>query len=194
MSTTLNLGVREEITEVMPEVGNITDSDLREKTTDMLTEAPEYFWTAPASKYHHPEEHQYRHGLWLHTKRVCTVLDRIVDSMVEQGHVTDTDAALSAAILHDTYKYGRPPTEVDTSTSDHDLTAGNVAFQYGLPPKVVGAIKTHNGSWYAGPSPSNTLEQTVHIADMVASDPNVDIAVLDPHPILQDQFPRVSER
>jgi hypothetical protein len=38
------------------------------------------------------------------------------------------------------------------------------------------------------------LEQMVHIADLHASDEDVRIAVKDSHPILKEQFPRVSER
>lgn len=187
----------DEAVERFPELSDIKDERLREATVGVVREFPDYFWTAPASSRHHPPEHRQRHGLWLHTKRVCTAFERMAESMVKQGHLewADIDQGRAACILHDMYKYGIPPTSVDGTVNDHDQLAANWLDEHTqLPDGVIGAVEAHNGAWYQGKVPTSHLEQIVHIADMNASDENVRIAVKDPHPILEDQFPRVSER
>lgn len=182
----------------MPEVMDIRDDDLRAEVVSCLIECvPEYFWTAPASSSHHPPEHRARHGLWVHTKRVCTTFERLAPSMVNQNHLSwgDIDHGRAACILHDTFKFGEPPTDVGDTTKRHDVIAAEY-YDDGmvLPEAVLGAIEAHNGPWYAGKPPETHLEQIVHIADMMASDENAHVAVKDPHPTLRDQFPRLEER
>jgi len=187
----------EEALERLPEISDIKDDTLREQVLQVVQEFPDYFWTAPASQSHHPPEHQARHGLWLHTKRVCTAFERLAPSMVNQGFMEwqDVDYGRAACILHDMFKYGMPPTSVDGTADDHDIIAASWLRDHTqLPDEVCGAVEAHNGPWYQGRPPKTHLEQMVHIADMVASDENGRIAVKDPHPILREQFPRVSER
>jgi hypothetical protein len=188
---------RDEAVRRFAEVNDIKDDTLREMVIGTIQSFPSYFWTAPASTRHHPAEHRQRHGLWIHTKRVCTAFERTAKSMVTQGHLewSDIDNGRAACILHDMYKYGIPPTSVTTTVKDHDVIAAEwLADHTQLPADVIGCVEAHNGSWYAGKSPETHLEQMVHIADLHASDENVRIAVKDPHPILKNQFPRVSER
>lgn len=188
---------REEAVRRFPEVEDIQDEELREQVIETVREFPDYFWTAPASSHHHPPEHQSRHGLWLHTKRVCTAFERFAQSMVKQGHLewSDIDKGRAACVLHDMFKYGVPPTPIDSTVSDHDKLASSWLEDHtDLPDDVLGAVEAHNGPWYAGKNPTSHLEQIVHIADLAASDENARIAVKDPHPILEDQFPRVEER
>lgn len=181
----------------LPEVEDIRDDTLREQTIQVIREFPDYFWTAPASNSHHPPEHQTRHGLWLHTKRVCTAFERLAPSMVQQGFMEwqDVDYGRAACLLHDMFKFGVPPTDAGSVTSDHDVAAADWLREHtDLPSEVIGAVEAHNGAWYEGRRPQTHLEQMVHIADMMASDENVSIAIEEPHPALEDQFPRVSER
>jgi hypothetical protein len=188
---------REEAIKRFPEVESIKDETLREAVIGVVREFPDYFWTAPASKKHHAPEHQARHGLWLHTKRVCTAFERLANSYVKQGKLEwqDIDHGRAACILHDMYKYGMPPTSVDGTVNDHDVLAANWLSDHALIPEAtVGAVEAHNGPWYQGKVPETELEQAVHMADMTASDENVRIAVEDPHPVLVEAFPRVSER
>ena len=188
---------REEAVRRFPEVEDIRDEELREAVIQVIREFPDYFWTAPASSHHHPPEHQARHGLWLHTKRVCTAFERLASSMVKQGHLEweDIDKGRAACILHDMYKYGIPPTSVDSTANDHDKQAANwLSAHTDLPDEVIGAVEAHNGPWYAGKRPTTHLEQMVHMADLHGSDENSRVAVKDPHEVLQDAFPRVNER
>jgi hypothetical protein len=188
---------REEATRRFPEVEAIRDEELREQVIQVIRDFPDYFWTAPASSHHHPPEHQARHGLWLHTKRVCTAFERTAKSMVKQGHLDweDVDKGRAACILHDMYKYGVPPTSVDGTENDHDKLAANWLSEHtSLDSDVIGAVEAHNGPYYAGKVPKSHLEQMVHIADLHASDESVRIAVKDPHPVLDEAFPRVSSR
>lgn len=189
---------RDEAKRRFPEVEDIQDEGLRAKVVSVVQQFPEYFWTAPASKRHHPVEHQARHGLWLHTKRVCTTFERIAPSMVKQGHVTwdDIDKGRAGCILHDCLKFGEPPTNVKDTQGDHDVQAAEWLHRLDvdIPETVLDCVEAHNGPWYAGSPPRSHIEQTVHIADMNASDQNIRVAVKDPHPILEEQFPRVGVR
>lgn len=188
---------RSEAIEWFPEVDDIDDERLREQTIGAIQQMPEYFFTVPAASSYHPEQHQSRHGLVLHTKRVVTVLERFAPSMVSQGHMSwqDVDYARAACILHDSHKYGKPPTNCNGTRNDHDVIAAEwIRYQTQLPDEVAGAVESHNGPWYRGSPPTSHLEQVVHMSDMVASDPNVDVAIKDPHETLQQRFPTVSTR
>lgn len=188
---------RDEAVRRFPELTEIRDDTLREMVTGVVQEMPDYFWTAPASTRHHPPEHKQRHGLWLHTKRVCTKWERQTTSMVKQGHFDweDADYGRAACILHDMFKYGLPPTSVSGTVNNHDSLASEWLTEHTeLPQPVIDAVDQHNGPWYTGDMPKSHLAQMVHVADLHASDENSRIAVKDPHPILKDQFPRVSER
>lgn len=188
---------REEALRRFPEADDIENEELREQVIQTIRQFPDYFWTAPAASKHHAPEHRQRHGLWLHTKRVCTVMERLAQSMVKQGHLSweEVDYARAACILHDMYKYGIPPTSVDSTVKDHDVTAADWLRDHTkIPDEVCGAVEAHNGPWYVGHPPSSHLEQIVHIADMVGSDENIRVAVKEPHPVLREQFARVSYR
>ena len=181
----------------LPEIDDISSDDIRDETVFALLEGPDYFWTAAAASKYHPREHRQRHGLVLHTKRVVTAFERTADSIVKQGHLTreEVDMGRAACLLHDLFKYGEPPTSVQNTTKDHDVVAANwLAANTELPSAVIGAVESHNGPYYVGKSPTSHLEQMVHVADMTASDTNMDVAVKDLNETLADQFPRVSQR
>jgi hypothetical protein len=188
---------REEAINRYPEVMDIRNETLRETTIGVIREMPDYHWTAPASTRHHPPEHRQRHGLWLHVKRVCTKFERQATSMVKQGHLEwkDVDYGRAACILHDMFKYGVPPTSVDGTVNNHDTLAADwLSDHTQLPDEVIDAVEQHNGPWYTGDMPDSHLAQMVHVADLHGSDENSRVAVKDPHPVLEDQFPRVGER
>lgn len=188
---------RDEAVRRFPEIDDIRDDTISEAVIGVVQEFPDYFWTAPAATRNHAPEHRQRHGLWLHTKRVVTVFERFSTSMVKQDHLDwfDVDCGRAACILHDMFKYGEPPTSVDGTNDSHDVIAANWLDTHAeLPDEVVGAVEAHNGPWYHGKPPSNHLEQVVHMADMTASCEQVRVAVKDPHPVLEEQFSRVSDR
>lgn len=188
---------REEALRRFPEIKDIRDDELQEQAIEIVQEIPHYFWTAAAASKHHPPEHRSRHGLWLHTKRVVTAFERVAPSMVNQGFFEwyDVDCGRAACILHDMFKYGEPPSAANDTTNDHGLAAAEFLDTHDiqLPDEVIGAVEAHNGPWYKGSAPRTNLEQMVHMADMVASAENIRVGVKDPHPVLKERFPRVSE-
>lgn len=188
----------EGVREWLPEVTDIETDEVRGATIDALLDVPAYFWSAPAAKYHHPPDHRGRHGLVLHVKRVCTKFERMTDSMTMQGHLSDTDIdhGRAACLLHDCFKYGSPPTAVDSTVSNHDVIAAQWAdTETSVPDGVVAAINQHMGPWGSGANPTSHLAQMVHIADLHASDENSgNIAIKEPNDILQQKFPTVPSR
>ena len=90
------------------------------------------------------------------------------------------DIAHAAAVLHDQRKAGEDGEETQ---SDHDWWMGGVVRQESeLGETVARAIEEHMGAWGDGPDPSSTLAELVHVADMVASDDNVEISLPGPVP------------
>lgn len=188
---------RDEAIHRLPEITDIKDEELREMTIGVVRNFPDYFWTAPAATRYHPPEHRQRHGLWLHTKRACTTFERMTTSMTKQGHLSweDVDYGRAACLLHEMFKFGLPPTSVQTPVNNGDILAANwLRDNTELPNEIADAVEAHGGPWYRGMVPQSHLSQMVHIADLHASDTNNHVAVKDPHPILQEAFPRVDER
>ena len=188
---------REEVLSWLPEIEDINDEELCEQVLGVFLEIPNYFWHAPAASRHHPPEHRARHGLVLHTKRVCTAFERVAKSMVKQNHLTwaDIDEGRAACLLHDTFKYGMPPTAVDNTSSSHDVIAANFLRENTqLSDAICDAVESHSGPWYRGKVPTTHLEQMVHMADLAASDENAQYAVKDMNVTLKEKFPRVNER
>ena len=164
----------------MPSLQLIENDAIREETRRLTRYAPDYFWTRPGSTagYHNAHEH----GLWAHTLKLSTVIERLADSYTERGLLRsdDVDRAHAIAILHDQRKAGEDGEETQ---SDHDWWMGGVVRQESdLGETVARAIESHMGAWGDGPDPSSTLAELVHVADMVASDDNVDIALPAPVP------------
>ena len=83
-------------------------------------------------------------------------------------------------MLHDQRKGGADGEETQ---SDHDWWMGGVVRQETeLGETVARAIESHMGPWYEGPEPSSTLDELVHVADMIASDDNAEISLPGPVP------------
>jgi len=165
----------------MPSLDLIENDEIREETRKLTMFAPAYFWERPGSTagYHNAHDH----GLWAHTLKLSTVIERLADSYTERGLLRkplDVDRAHAAAILHDQRKAGEDGEETQ---SDHDWWMGGVVRQESeLGEAVARAVESHMGAWGDGPDPSSTLAELVHVADMVASDDNVEIALPAPVP------------
>ena len=165
----------------MPSLDLIENDAIRSETAHLTRYAPAYFWERPGSTagYHNAHEH----GLWAHTLKLSTVIERLADSYTERGLLRkplDVDRAHAAAILHDQRKAG---VDGEETQSDHDWWMGDVVRQGSeLGETVARAIEGHMGPWYEGPEPSSTLDELVHVADMIASDDNAEIALPAPVP------------
>jgi len=181
---TATLDLRE-VRRRIPTLSLIGDPDVRKQTAQITAAAPEYFWQVPASKhsFHHPICREER-GLWVHTLMLSTVIDRLADSYVEQGRLTEheIDLAHAAAILHDQRKNGPATNPSETSTSNHDNQMARVVYSSTLPEAVGDAIASHMGPWYDGPEPESDLDELVHTADMVASTETITPAIAAPIP------------
>lgn len=177
----------------------VEDVDLRARTVEAIAAFPAYFWTAPAtsSDRYHNQYARGERGLWIHVAMAATALERVVDSHVEQGRLSDrqADLARAAVLLHDGRKFGDRWRQGQSADRDHDLRMADVVRRRGFPEPVAQAIASHMGPWYDGPQPSTPLEQVVHQADMVASARHVTPAVYDPPAELleaQPDLPRCS--
>ena len=176
----------DEIHRRLPTLALIDDPDVREETADLAARAPSYFWEVPASRstYHHPLCRG-RHGLWIHTLQLSTVIERLADSVVGRGELSplEIDLARAAAILHDMRKNGPPSDAADSSVSDHDLRmASEIRTESELDERVADAVASHMGPWYDGPTPSTPLEELVHTADMIASTATIAVSIQGPIP------------
>ncbi|WP_337653216.1 HD domain-containing protein [Halomontanus rarus] len=175
----------EEVQRRLPTLELIDDPRTKAVTTRLSQTAPDYFWEVPASasNYHHPACRGHR-GLWAHTLMLSTVIDRLADSYVGQGLITEheVDYAHAAAILHDQRKNGDPANPSETSVSDHDIRMAEVVAESALDDAIAAAIGTHMGCWYDGPEPESNLDQLVHTADMVASTESITPGIQGPIP------------
>jgi len=160
-----------------PAVTKIMNGDVYTATLEALIEhVPEYFYEAPAASsydFHNPYACGER-GLWIHTLMVATAYERLADSYVCQGLITELEAdyGRAAVLLHDLRKYGEEY-HCQSALKNHDLLAAKlVRDETDLPDQVADAIATHMGPWYDGPEPETPLQQLVHQADMAASTKN----------------------
>lgn len=141
-----------------------------------LDHCPKYFWNVPASNSYHQEDVRGAKGLWLHSCKAATVYEELKDSYVEMGLITEyeLDCGRAAILLHDLFKRGLPGESGEalngSAVCDHDVVAAEYLKSHTeLPREVISCVDTHNGPWYEGGSPSNSLEGLHHSADMIAS-------------------------
>lgn len=186
----------EELVRRFPEVNDIRDPDIQQEVEKVLChDLPEYFWKVPASstgKYH-PKDHNQEHGLWIHTKRAFTAFERLARSYDNQGKISryEQDCGRAAILLHDMFKYGKPPERQEHTISDHDVLAARfLERNTDLPEEVIGCVASHNGpsGWGEGKAPETELEQIHHLADMIASDSNGYFKIKQPAEELQDRL------
>jgi hypothetical protein len=182
-----------------PEVELINDTALRAETIDALRRStPDYFWEMPAStsgKYHNPFTRM-GHGLHIHVKMTLTVYERIVDSWVQLGRISEyeADCGRAALLLHDVLKAGHTYEDGDHSVENHDVLAATwLRHNTELPTEVIDAVAAHNGPWMVGPEPDSELSLLVHTCDMVASDANVTAGVFKPDERLVEKYPSLPQ-
>lgn len=170
-------------------VALIPHPQLRKLTDRVLTEAPTAFWQAPAStsgKYH-PAECRQRGGLVKHTRAVFVIAKAM---MAAFGYTEKEDrysVVLAGALLHDSHKV--LTTEAHT-TFEHPLLAaaviGEQADEMRLPQAVVAelqhVVSAHMGRWNTSrhsdtklPLPESETALILHLADLIASRPQVHV-------------------
>lgn len=166
-------------------VSQIPHEAFRKLTERALENAPEAFWTAPAStsgKYH-PSDSLGKGGLVRHTRKVF----RLTLDLLNMRGIDPSDVwysiALSAALLHDSWKV---TPDSDHSVFEHPILAAEavnellpeyceeIPYREGM--LLCQAIRSHMGRWttskyssYTLPEPLSTLDFIVHTADYLAS-------------------------
>lgn len=183
---------QQELLRRLPEIKLIENLELQEQVIDIfLNHCPDYFWEIPASssgKYHQTDAVG-EMGLWLHTKRTFTALERLGRTFVYQGKITEKelDYARASILLHDIFKQGRERT--GHTVKDHDRIASEyLSRNTELPQPVIECVDSHNGGWCKGKDPENDLEQLHHLADMMGSDRNQIAKVYKPCEEIREVF------
>ena len=163
----------------LPALELIGSDHIREATCEISSFAPQYFWTRAGSTSGYHNAHQ--HGLWAHTLKLSTVIERLADSYTERNLIReeDIDRVHAAAILHDQRKAGM---DGDETRRDHDLRMGQLVADEMGDTIVARLVEEHMGPWYQGPPPQSPRAELLHQADMVASDDNCDIDLPGPVP------------
>lgn len=163
----------------------LQDADIRETTLQMLGNAPDYFWTAPASstgKYH-PAFAQGEGGLVRHTLAAVTVAISLFQAKaLYDFNSLEKDIIIAALLLHDTCKYGYPEKQ-EYTVFEHPMLVSclydkaNIQTEEGTKiADLMVAIYSHMGCWNINrdgrmmmPEPKNEVCKFVHLCDYLAS-------------------------
>lgn len=170
------------------ELGDIEGAALKQFAENLITNAPDYFFTVAASssgKYH-PSFDLGNGGLVRHTRCVVFFAECVAESMDFNSH--DKDLLIIAALAHDMIKQG-PNDGYGRTVREHPEHAKNYilekASEYkGLiteedANKIAAAVFSHMGKWENQepfikgkapyPMPDTDVEKALQIADYIAS-------------------------
>ena len=181
------------------ELDSISNKNIRIVVTELMSLAPKYFWSAPAStsgKYH-PKISLGDGGLFRHVKAAFHVLletmgnATIIEELFFPKAITplELDAIKGAILLHDLCKEGLEDGG-GHSVAEHPLLVRKLVAK--LPKEMLEnlspdeksalnvmilAIESHMGQWNTGykskeqilPRPKNNLQRFVHYCDYIAS-------------------------
>lgn len=152
-------------------VSLIKNSEIRDFTTEMLGVLPDVYWTAKASKGHHPEDERGSEGNIIHSERV-TKLVRIIAECTELNS-NEVDCITSAAILHDGCRYDMDG-QAEYTVPDHPFQIRELAGLHSIDCTFAGhifiLIERHTGRW-GDPIywPEITPSTILHIADVISA-------------------------
>ena len=165
------------------ELNTITNSNIHQFCIDMLEDAPDYFFTVPASstgKYH-PKFAQGEQGLIRHTKALVGIANDLL-ALEQFDFDNDTkDMIRVAGILHDAKKHGDNGSTY--TVFDHPVIAAewvcnsrSEAISQADKNKIASMIASHMGGWNTDkrsnivlPKPVTAAQQFVHMCDYLAS-------------------------
>lgn len=168
------------------EVSMIKNPVIRSFTEEVLKTVPSYFWTAPASssgKYH-PIDSRGVGGLVRHVKKVVFISSTFVRAF---GIESLYDLVYSALILHDGKKFGEGDGDLSMFPNHGRLMVDHIhglikSRQIQIAPdyresirQILRAILSHTGKWHGDQEkvPQTSLEQVVHLSDMMSSNKGV---------------------
>ena len=165
------------------EVYQIMHPELRDCVIAALEAAPEYFWTAPASRNHHPPDERVTGGIIKHVKRAFVLGKQLCRAHGIVGF--RRELILSAILVHDVCVQGEEDKGVGYTVGDHELLLRKYYIDYGVAQlvdntywtRILELVETHSGRW-GEKRPENQMQYIVHIADYISSRSNV-IVLLD---------------
>ena len=178
---------------LLPFIAMIDDSDLACLLNDfMRNSVPAYYWTtgASASGKYHPAFAKGEGGLVRHTVAVIKLALELygVECMNDGSEGFTKDDVITAAMIHDTFKYGMENTITANGKLQfkHHGEIAASAFRlaglmadYVVNPAILRAVECHMGQWTPTEGNRNPgesqLARIIHVADYIASRNFIDL-------------------
>lgn len=187
------------------EIEDIKDKKLKEFAKALIAEAPDYFFTCPASstgKYH-PTLSLGEGGLVRHTRLVVWCAEQLsVAQMLDQDC---TDMLIVSAIAHDIKKHGDGSTKY--TVNEHPRLAAEYMEKvwsensYYVSIETLdtmkGMVESHMGQWGTKdglPLPKSVLEITLHSSDYIASRKEIESFAFRPTESTKEQINEENEQ
>jgi hypothetical protein len=180
--------IKERLTAFANELNDIQDDNLRQFAAQLLANAPEYFFTIPASSSgkHHPYFAREIGGLIKHTRCVVFYAECNAESFNFDSHTKDL--AIIAALAHDIKKQGDNDAKNYTVWEHPELAYNFILEMQNTYPNLISvedativanAILSHMGKWWHDekftkgkkqfPLPTTMLDYAIQSADYMAS-------------------------
>jgi 23S rRNA maturation-related 3'-5' exoribonuclease YhaM len=197
----LELGTIESIDDhtlidLLDEIDIINDPKIKSFVRSVLSKAESFWiaWSSNIPNVHPPDEYEVG-GLILHTKRVFRAA-LVLLSTIEASSI-DSDCLLAAALLHDVTKTVWQNSDKENVVHDimhpytvdnfidwcriqdrdkgEDSTANSLEILDESLLKITRLIRCSHGGWSPIPEtvPVTMLEQTLHIADLIATNVHI---------------------
>lgn len=182
------MSIKERLTAFANELNDIQDDNLRQFAAQLLANAPEYFFTIPASSSgkHHPYFAREIGGLVKHTRCVVFYAECNAESFNFDSHTKDL--AIIAALAHDIKKRGDNDAKNYTVWEHPELAYNFILEMQNTYPNLISvedativanAILSHMGKWWHDekftkgkkqfPLPTTMLDYAIQSADYMAS-------------------------
>jgi hypothetical protein len=180
--------IKERLTAFANELNDIQDDNLRQFAAQLLANAPEYFFTIPASSSgkHHPYFAREIGGLIKHTRCVVFYAECNAESFNFDSHTKDL--AIIAALAHDIKKQGDNDAKNYTVWEHPELAYNFILEMQNTYPNLISvedativanAILSHMGKWWHDekftkgkkqfPLPTTMFDYAIQSADYMAS-------------------------
>lgn len=180
--------IKERLTAFANELNDIQDDNLRQFAAQLLANAPEYFFTIPASSSgkHHPYFAREIGGLVKHTRCVVFYAECNAESFNFDSHTKDL--AIIAALAHDIKKQGDNEAKNYTVWEHPELAYNFILEMQNTYPNLISvedaiivanAILSHMGKWWHDekftkgkkqfPLPTTMFDYAIQSADYMAS-------------------------
>ena len=180
--------INERLTAFANELSDIQDDNLRQFAAQLLANAPEYFFTIPASSSgkFHPYFAREVGGLVKHTRCVVFYAECNAESFNFDSHTKDL--AIIAALAHDIKKQGDNDAKNYTVWEHPELAYNFILEMQNTYPNLISvedativanAILSHMGKWWHDekftkgkkqfPLPTTMLDYAIQSADYMAS-------------------------